>query len=287
MSVPRKRPPHRVAWAIAGIAVIVAASVAILRESAQPVTAPPPDLETLKVEMFDRLASDPNAWQTRTRAAVERVAALAETEEIRTAEARYALALRLAGEGRLAESEAAYRETIALRPGWARPHNGLGIVLYRQGRTEDAVAAFEQAKALEPEWSRPYNDLALLLRTSGRFEEAREMAEMALALSPESVAAHNNFGNLLKEMGDLEGAEAAYRRAIERDPNHPSPRYNLACVYSLRRDVDRAIAYLQEAIAQEPAFRDEARRDPDFDPIRETLPFIAIVGVDSGDRGRG
>ena len=279
---------HRIAWALAAVALLIAMGVALLRETNRPVTAPAPDLETLKQEMFAALEDDPNAWQTRTRTAVERVASMAEAEGVHTAETRYALALRLAGEGRQEESEAAYREAIALDPDWARPHNGLGIVLFRQNRTDEAYEFFQRAKDLEPDWGRPYNDLAVLLRGLGRMEEAREMAEMALELDPDSVAAHNNYGNLLKEMGDLEGAERAYHDAIARDPEHPSPRYNLACLHSLRGNLDLALARLQDAIDREPAFRDEAMRDPDFDPVRDEPAFIALMEGRhrGGDRGR-
>ena len=277
MNARRNPTTHRIAWALAAGALLIAMGVALLRESNRTVTAPAPSLEQLKLDMFAALEDDPNAWQTRTRTAVERVATLAEAQGVRTAETRYALALRLMGEGRHAESEAAYHEAIALRPDWARPYNGLGIVLFRQGRTEEAYRAFERAKDLEPDWGRPYNDLAVLLRGLGRLDEAREMAELALELDPDSVAAHNNYGNLLKEMGDLEGAERAYHRAIESDPDHPSPRYNLACLHSLRGNLDLALARLSDAIDREPAFRGEATRDPDFDPIRDEPGFIALI----------
>lgn len=288
MTRRRNRSTHRIAWAVAAVALLVAMGVAFLRESNRTVTAPGPSLAVLKEAMFTALEDDPNAWQTRTRTAVEQVASRAEAEGVHTAETRYALALRLMGEGRHAESAAAYREAIALRPDWARPHNGLGIVLFRQGNTAEAYTAFEQAKDLEPDWGRPYNDLAVLLRGLGRMDEAREMAEMALELDPDSVAAHNNYGNLLKELGDLEGAERAYHRAIESDPNHPSPRYNLACLHSLRGNLDLALARLHDAIDREPAFRDEAMRDPDFDPIRDEPAFQALIEGRhrDGDRGR-
>jgi len=275
-------------WTVAVVAMLLAMGAALLRGADRPVTAPAPDLNTLTQAMFTALEDDPNAWQTRTRMAVERVATVAEAQGVHTAETRYALALRLMGEGRHAESEAAYREAIEMRPDWSRPYNGLGIVLFRQGRTDAAFDSFERAKDLEPDWGRPYNDLAVLLRASGRMDEAREMAERALELDPDSVAAHNNYGNLLKELGDLDGAEAAYHLAIERDPNHPSPRYNLACLHSLRGNLDLALARLSDAIDREPAFREEARRDPDFDPIRDEPAFIALLegGGRGGDRGR-
>jgi hypothetical protein len=42
--------------------------------------------------------------------------------------------------------------------------------------------------------------------------------------------------------------------------------------------VDEAVALLREAPEQAPGMRDWARRDPDFDFIREDARFRAVVG---------
>ena len=53
-------------------------------------------------------------------------------------------------QGKDAESEAAYREAIRLRPEHAEAHARLAAVLERLGRTDEALAACREAARLEP-----------------------------------------------------------------------------------------------------------------------------------------
>ncbi|MCY7286521.1 MAG: tetratricopeptide repeat protein, partial [Cyanobacteria bacterium CAN_BIN43] len=48
--------------------------------------------------------------------------------------------------------------------------------------------------------------------------------------------------------------------------------------YALQNQVDPAIDYLQQAIALDPQWKDQAKTDTDFDSIRESDRFRALVG---------
>jgi Flp pilus assembly protein TadD len=79
------------------------------------------------------------------------------------------------------------------------------------------------------------------------------------------------------KLGRYDEAEAAYREAVLLDPDEPAPLYNLACLAALQGRVRDAVAPLRMAIAMNPAFRDAARSDPDFDRIRADEPFREVV----------
>ncbi|MBN2310997.1 MAG: tetratricopeptide repeat protein [Candidatus Hydrogenedentes bacterium] len=281
---------HRTIWMITGCVVLVAAVVLSARQAIAPRTEPkrPPVLitsphqaEVLVEAMLACLDTDPRARRVMTRRFVEAAATLAEDASFESAETYYALGLRYYGRrkthGSLRQAEEAYREAIARKPDWSMAHNALGIVLHSMGRTEEAEESFRTAIRLAPDWSRPHNDLAILFRLSGRLEEAQEEALVALRLEPDSVAAHNNYGNLLVELGRLDEAEATYDRARHLEPDQPAPYYNLACLASIRGNIENALAFLNCAIALDETYREEAKGEEDFGPLRSVHDFRRLV----------
>lgn len=279
----------RIIWIITGVVVAVTLAVLGYREYQKKVQAdarrqalPVPvvsdrDYDRLVSAMFDRLRADHQAWHGETQRAVEAVAALAESGSRNTAQAQYALGLRLHGEAKLTASETAYRRAIALDPAWSWPHNGLGVVLFELGREEEARAAFARASELDPEWSRPHSDLSILLRISGRLEEAEKEAARALELAPDRLDALTAYANVLQAQKRYDEARRYHEKASKADPRHPTPQYNLACLYSLQGDVERSIECLGKALAIDPSFARFAATDPDFAPLRDDPRFQALL----------
>jgi Flp pilus assembly protein TadD len=273
---------HRTIWYITGAIVLIAAVILTTRkagEESDPGQYVPRVEGHLAADMMALLKNDPLADQPQTIAAVESVASVAEQGAITSAETHYAIGLLRWKQQDLFAAERSLRETIALKPDWSWPHTALGILLanHMQNRAAEAETAFRTAIRLDPQWSRPYNDLAILLRISGRLDEAEPMAQAALRLDPNNVANRNNYGNLLMVRKRYDLAEPEYRKASDLDPAHPKPYYNLACLCSLRNRTEEAIALLAKAISLNAALREEAVKDPDFDPIRNDPRFQELV----------
>ena len=76
--------------------------------------------------------------------------------------------------------------------------------------------------------------------------------------------------------GDYEGVVAKGRESIEANP-HPMPLYNLACCESLAGHSEDAIKHLGMAIELWEDGRDLARKDSDFDPIRDEPGFKELI----------
>ena len=110
-------------------------------------------------------------------------------------------------------------------------------------------------------------------------DEAEEEAKRSLDLEPNSVAGHNNYGNLLVAIGRYEEAEAEYRIATKLEPDHPAPYYNLACLASRQGHHHEVVPLLLCAIEFDPAYREEARQDNDFDAVRNDDAFRLLVGA--------
>ena len=65
--------------------------------------------------------------------------------------------------------------------------------------------------------------------------------------------------------------------AHEEDPENAGVLYNLACAESRLGRTDDAFEHLEESFTQK-RFKDAAKTDPDFDPIRDDPRFTQLVG---------
>ena len=270
-------PQLRTVWSITALVLVLSATVILARAFISGAGSPGPEFEADVNRMLARLEEDPQLRRDATRAAVEAVAFYAEQDTEPQPEAYFALGIRLQGEGRPEDAEDAYRAAIELSPEWSRAHYGLGVVLHEMDRLGEAETALRRAIELDPEWSRAHNGLAILLRMTNRLDEARQHAQRAVELAPDNVASRNNYGNLLVRLGRYDEAEEEYRLAIELADGHPAPFYNLACLSSLQSKKEQALFYLEQAIEVDSAFREEAKIDEDFAPIRDSDAFQALV----------
>jgi tetratricopeptide (TPR) repeat protein len=79
---------------------------------------------------------------------------------------------------------------------------------------------------------------------------------------------------------EYDKAAEALEEALAEYPDDPAVRYNLACAESMRGRTAEAIQHLRRSIEVENGerFRELARTDTDFDPIRDEPEFKTIVG---------
>jgi tetratricopeptide (TPR) repeat protein len=121
---------------------------------------------------------------------------------------------------------------------------------------------------------------------SRRTAVAEEAGTIVLAIGATAGKAYEADGWLeiwgplhdLYQAGDYEGVIAKGRETIEANPQYGGPLYNLACCESLAGHPEEAIRHLGMAIEASDRFRDLARDDSDFDPIRDEPGFGELVG---------
>ena len=82
----------------------------------------------------------------------------------------------------------------------------------------------------------------------------------------------------LHQQGDYAGVIEHGREAIEAS-GYPMALYNLACCESLAGQTEDAIEHLRRAAEGSERFRELAREDSDFDPIRDDPAFREIVAA--------
>jgi mannose-6-phosphate isomerase-like protein (cupin superfamily) len=81
----------------------------------------------------------------------------------------------------------------------------------------------------------------------------------------------------LYEAGDYVAAVEMARKVVEANPQYAAPMYNLACCEALAGMAQDSIGHLRAAIEMRPSFRDLAKEDTDFDPIRNEPGFRELV----------
>ena len=86
-----------------------------------------------------------------------------------------------------------------------------------------------------------------------------------------------NYGVFLHNRGEFEEALKSLRQAAEIHPKNENVLYCLAATSARAGDTDSALKALRGAISAAPETRGQARRDPDFDVLREDDEFNALV----------
>jgi hypothetical protein len=80
------------------------------------------------------------------------------------------------------------------------------------------------------------------------------------------------------EQKDYEAALAACHTVLEKFPGNALVLYNVACMESLLGRGEEALTTLRTAVEAHPDFKDNARQDDDFAPLREDPRFAELVG---------
>lgn len=78
-------------------------------------------------------------------------------------------------------------------------------------------------------------------------------------------------------LGEKDKAIALTDSLLTASPDDASTIYNAACLYSLLNDKENALKYLEKAFNAEEITTFYAKMDPDFDNIRETPEFNALI----------
>jgi tetratricopeptide (TPR) repeat protein/NAD-dependent SIR2 family protein deacetylase len=177
-----------------------------------------------------------------------------------------------------AEVEAVYRQAIKLDVNNAIAYTNLGLLLYRElARYDEAENVLREGLRLDPKFFGAYENLIMTLRLQNKEAEALPFAEMHLQLDPQNPGPHLSLAGLHKKLGHVRKTAEHIARAralIKRDDW-----YNLACLESIAGNTNAAIANLKHAAqTQENVFTSGwAKRDPDFEWIRQDRRFKAIV----------
>jgi tetratricopeptide (TPR) repeat protein len=120
-----------------------------------------------------------------------------------------------------AEAERLFRLAVAVKPGFARGWNNLGIAAAHLGRRQEAVAHYRTAMALDPSMAAPHANLGAVLLQDGDLAGALQELAAAATLDPKGAHIQYNLAVARLRSGDRDGALAALRRTLALRGNYP------------------------------------------------------------------
>jgi tetratricopeptide (TPR) repeat protein len=156
-------------------------------------------------------------------------------------------------EGRLAQAETHYRETLALQPDHADALHLLGVIASQVGRHDVAVDLIGRAIAHNQRSALYYSNHGLALAGLQRFEEAIASYDRALSLRPGGEALFNR-GVALQVLGRFAQALESYDRLLAESAGHASALCNRGLVLEQFGRLDDALTSYDRALAAQPNF---------------------------------
>ena len=197
-------------------------------------------------------------------------------------EAWYNRGIALNNLGRLNEAIASYDKALKIKPDKHEAWYWRGTVLEQLGRHDEALASYDKAVEIKLDFYQAWNNRGGALGKLGHLKEALTSYDKVLEIKPDHHEAWCNRGFVLYNLVRLNEAIASYNKALEFKPDYHEALYNKACCYALQGNVEQAIENLQQAIKLSPdIYRDMARTDSDFDSIRDSERFQALLQEES------
>ncbi|MBD2600733.1 tetratricopeptide repeat protein, partial [Microcystis viridis] len=186
--------------------------------------------------------------------------------------------------GRYEEALSAYEEAIRLKPDYEAAWYSKGACLGNLGRYEEAIAAYDEAIKLKADYIEAIFNKAILLKKLGhqdivnqQFHLIVETCQQYKNKDNQTIDFWNVYAASLTCLGQYEEVEQILQKALAINPNHPNTNYNLACYYAIQDNIPLAVEYLAKAIQLRPSDREQAKKDSDFDKIRQDPRFIELI----------
>ena len=159
--------------------------------------------------------------------------------------------------GKVEESIAAYRKSVAAKPDVFESNLNLGLQLAKTGQA-DAETFLRAATQLKPTSHveeghyRAWLSLGQTIEKD-RPEEALEAYRQAAALQPREAEPHAYAGEIFEKENKFADAEREYKQALELDSHSTEAVMGLANIYMRGRRFPEAEDYLKKLLAERPS----------------------------------
>ena len=197
-------------------------------------------------------------------------------------EAWYNRSIALLYLGRFEEVINSFDQTTQIQSDFPEAWSNRGFALSQLGRYEEAIASFNKALELKDDLHDAWNNRGNALVKLERFEDAIASFNKALELKDDLHEPWSNKGFALYRLGRLDEAIASFDKALNIKPDLHEVWYNKACCYAIQGNIEHALENLQQAINLNPdTYRELAKTDSDFDSIRDSERFQALIQEES------
>jgi Flp pilus assembly protein TadD len=146
------------------------------------------------------------------------------------------------------------------------------------------VEHFKKAISLDPDFYSAYMDLQMMYERLGEkdlwadlLQRSLQMYPRYLSRHPEDARAHMLFATDFGKAGRFEEAKREAAKALELNPSDALMLYNAACFYARIGEKPLAIKSLKDSFTAGYQNYEWAKRDTDFDSIRNEPGYIELV----------
>ncbi|MGH9753614.1 MAG: tetratricopeptide repeat protein [Blastocatellia bacterium] len=143
------------------------------------------------------------------------------------------------------------------------------------GKYEEAVADFTRAIELDEKMAWAVTSRGVTYRLMGKYEDALADQKLAAKLDPEDSYNHVSLAACYRSLGLMD--EYHKHISIARESIAEESDYSRACFEAICGNVDEALALLRIALEKHKVSVGWARRDPDFDWLRDDPRFVALL----------
>lgn len=211
------------------------------------------------------------------------------------------------------DAKKSYDKILELNPDYPEALNNRGRLYNTLGKSDEALADYNRALALRSDDPTILANRGAIYHDLKKYEEALADYNRSLQIRPDDAQTINNRGATYAGMGKRKEALADYNRSLELyehphtfynrgvtykylkqyadalddfnrslelKPDDPDTFYELACLFSLWGKTNDALAYLEKAIRKDKKYREKAKRDKDFDNIRDAPRFKKLIESD-------
>ncbi len=182
------------------------------------------------------------------------------------------------------DAEREFEKATRLDPKLFEAQYFWGRACLAQGRGAEAVKLFQVASSLRPDdytavvfLAQAHNSLDQIAERDAANRRGLMLIEERLELNPDDARAWNLGATILGMLNQTERAIEFMRTSVAIDPDDPQLLYNVACTYAVLGRTEEALTSLEHALDNGYGHKDWLLHDPDFNSIRDTPRFKAIV----------
>lgn len=154
--------------------------------------------------------------------------------------------------GKIAQSENAYRKAIAITPQQPWGYIAIASFYESQNRYDEAIRTYNKALSMLPNKVELQYNLALNYYKNKNFSLAIENLSQVITKAPDFTLAYYNLGTLYYKMNEYQKAVEYLKTAVKLNPVLTDAQYNLALAFIKNGNKSEAINHLHQCNDTDP-----------------------------------
>ncbi len=152
-----------------------------------------------------------------------------------------------------------------------------GVALDNLKRYEKAIQLYDKVLEIDPKDIEALVNKGVALWGLKKYDEAIQLYDKVLKIDPKDIEALVNKGVALDNLKRYDEAIQLYDKVLKFDPKDMDAYYNKACIESKKNNKDEALNLLKKAIEFDAGYKIIAKKDSDFDNIRDSDEFKDLI----------